>query len=46
MTAALHRGRQKYEILLAHGGDDKHIPFNRGAQEKSGFDYIALGTHT
>ena len=37
------QGRQKYEILLAHGGDDKHIPFNRGAQEKSGFDYIALG---
>ena len=37
------QGRQKYEILLAHGGDDKHIPFNRGALEKSGFDYIALG---
>ncbi len=37
------RGRQKYEILLAHGGDEKHIPINRGMLEKSGFDYIAMG---
>lgn len=36
-------GKQKYEILLAHGGDEKHVPMDRGALEKSGFDYIALG---
>ena len=36
-------GRQKYEILLAHGGDEKHIPIDRKALAKSGFDYIALG---
>lgn len=31
------------EILLAHGGDEKHIPIRRAALERSGFDYIALG---
>ena len=31
------------EILLAHGGDDRHIPFDRRKLEQSGFDYIALG---
>lgn len=36
-------GRQKYEVLLAHGGDEKHIPIDRKALAKSGFDYIALG---
>lgn len=34
---------QKYEILLAHGGDEKHLPFDKRVLEKSGFDYIALG---
>ena len=36
-------GLQRYEILLAHGGDGKHIPFDRKALSESGFDYIALG---
>lgn len=36
-------GKRKYEILLAHGGDEKHIPFDRRLMEKSGFDYVALG---
>ncbi len=36
-------GDAKYEILLAHGGDEKHIPLRREYLEKSGFDYIALG---
>lgn len=36
-------GTAVYEILLAHGGDEKHIPIHREALEKSGFDYIALG---
>ena len=30
-------------ILLAHGGDAKHIPMNIKSIAASGFDYIALG---
>lgn len=30
-------------ILLAHGGDEQHIPFRREKLTASGFDYIALG---
>lgn len=33
----------KYEILLAHGGDDKHIPIRRNTFSGNGFDYVALG---
>lgn len=36
-------GVRRFEILLAHGGDAKHIPFNRQKLERSGFDYVALG---
>lgn len=32
-----------YHILLAHGGDEKHIPFAKEKLAKSGFDYIAFG---
>ena len=32
-----------YHILLAHGGDEKHIPYTREKLAKSGFDYIAFG---
>ena len=32
-----------YHILLAHGGDEKHIPFTKEKLRNSGFDYIALG---
>lgn len=32
-----------YHILLAHGGDEKHIPFTKEKLGKSGFDYVALG---
>lgn len=32
-----------YHILLAHGGDEKHIPFTREKLARSGFDYIAFG---
>lgn len=32
-----------HHILLAHGGDDKHIPMNMKRLEASGFDYIAMG---
>lgn len=37
------QGVQNFEILLAHGGDEKHIPFDKKALSGSGFDYIALG---
>ena len=30
-------------ILLAHGGDENHIPISREKLKNSGFDYIALG---
>lgn len=36
-------GVRSVEILLAHGGDDSHIPIDRRALSASGFDYIALG---
>lgn len=36
-------GRQPVEILLAHGGDEKHIPFRPDVLERAGFDYVALG---
>ncbi|MCC2254202.1 DNA repair exonuclease [Ruminococcus sp. CLA-AA-H200] len=36
-------GVQPCEILLAHGGDDRHIPIDRDQLAQSGFDYIALG---
>lgn len=36
-------GYEKYEVLLAHGGDAKHIPINFSVLNQSGFDYIALG---
>ncbi len=32
-----------YNILLAHGGDEKHIPMNGETFRKRNFDYIALG---
>ncbi len=32
-----------FSILMAHGGDEKHIPINRQKLLSSGFDYIALG---
>lgn len=35
--------KQKYEILLAHGGDEKHIPMKHDVMEGLGYDYIALG---
>lgn len=36
-------GRQKYEILLAHGGDEKHIPIKKDVLTGLGYDYVALG---
>ncbi|HJB19028.1 MAG TPA: DNA repair exonuclease [Candidatus Bariatricus faecipullorum] len=35
--------RQPVEILLAHGGDAKHIPFDRNRLAELGYTYVALG---
>ncbi len=35
--------KQKCEILLAHGGDEKHIPMNKAGLLSLGYDYVALG---
>ena len=32
-----------FHVLLAHGGDEAHIPMNMPALAASGFDYVALG---
>lgn len=32
-----------FSILLAHGGDESHIPIEKDTLKWSGFDYIALG---
>lgn len=31
------------QVLMAHGGDSEHLPFNREKLSASGFSYIALG---
>lgn len=36
-------GKETCEILLAHGGDEKHIPINKKELLSLGYDYIALG---
>lgn len=41
--AIIPQKRQPIEILLAHGGDEKHIPFRKNDLLKLGYDYIALG---
>ena len=42
-TDAFPKKRQPIEILLAHGGDEKHIPINRNNLIRLGYDYIAMG---
>lgn len=37
------QGNSRINILLAHGGDEKSIPFTRKKLLGHGFDYIALG---
>ncbi|MGN8888498.1 metallophosphoesterase family protein [Blautia sp. HCP28S3_G10] len=39
------RPQQKpgFHVLLAHGGDESHIPMDFAALTKAGFDYLALG---
>lgn len=35
--------KYEYEFLLAHGGDEKHIPVSKQALENLGYDYVAMG---
>lgn len=35
--------RPGYHILLAHGGDERHIPIQKKELLAAGFDYVALG---
>lgn len=37
------RQSNRFQILLAHGGDEKHIPYEKKRLLEKGFDYIALG---
>lgn len=37
------QNNQPYEILLAHGGDDRHIPIRKNRLDELGYDYVALG---
>lgn len=35
--------KMRFKILLAHGGDENHIPFQKEILAKKDYDYIALG---
>lgn len=37
-----HR-RRNFQILLGHGGDDRHHPFRANDIAEAGFDYAAFG---
>ncbi len=43
LSDAFPMGRQAHEILIAHGGDQKHIPLKKEELLRLGYDYIALG---
>lgn len=37
------QGRKNFQILLGHGGDDRHHPFRANDIIEAGFDYAAFG---
>ncbi len=37
------KNKHSINILMAHGGDANHIPFDKNALMHAGFDYVALG---
>ncbi len=39
----IHPSDKKYNILLAHGGDENHMPFTIPNMRDTQYDYIALG---
>ena len=41
---SLRSGKEEgFHVLLAHGGDEAHIPVNAAVLAAAGFDYVALG---
>lgn len=40
---AFAQGKQTHEILLVHGGDEKHVPIKKEELLRLGYDYVALG---
>ena len=40
---AFPQKKQPIEILLAHGGDEKHIPVSKDRLMRLGYDYVAIG---
>lgn len=36
-------GKEPFEILMVHGGDEKHVPVDRDGIAALGYDYTALG---
>lgn len=40
---AFPQKKQPIEILLAHGGDDTHIPVGKAQLLRLGYDYVAMG---
>jgi len=40
---AFPQKKQPIEILLAHGGDEKHIPISKSRLMELGYHYVALG---
>ena len=41
--AAFPKENDRLHILLAHGGDERHIPFAAETLVRNGFDYVAAG---
>lgn len=43
LSVLMKLAKQKYHILLGHGGDATHMPFKKAQMEMLPYDYIALG---
>lgn len=41
--AVIPENAGRINVLLAHGGDEKHIPFSAAKLLENGFDYVAAG---
>ncbi len=42
-SGAYAEHKQPYEILMVHGGDEKHVPIQKEELMDLGYDYVALG---
>ena len=43
ISGICNKVKGKFNILIAHGGDDKNIPINYKELSEKGYDYVALG---